>query len=242
MTSPQHRTAGMPLLDVPRDGVTVVRRLPRPVLLTAVLLFLFMPFLTVSCTSPLGGSVGVEFTGWDSTLGTAPAVHGAEDLGGTLRDSTDTVEKPSLWLLYAIVRTLGGGFLAVVIAGSASLMLLRSAAARSIVAAAGAVLAAGLITANHVVLRAYVDASLTEADRRSGEPGFPDIPIGQFFDVHTRPGLAVTLMYLTLFAVANVAWLAFRLYGANLLAAPTGRATTGLAGGGSSPPTLPTVS
>lgn len=216
MTTPGYPPGRPPLLDIPRDRATVVRRLPRPVLLVAVLLLLFMPFLTVSCSSPVGGSMGVDFSGWDSTLGTEPSARGLEGLGDDTAENSSP-ETREMRFSSMVGIAFGVGFFGVLLGGATLLLMLGSSRARSLVAAGTAALAVVMLTVNHLALRSFVNESLAESARQGGE-----VDVTPFIDVETRAGLIVTLTYLVLFAVANAAGPAYSTYLARMGAAPQG--------------------
>jgi hypothetical protein len=189
---------------------------------------LFLPFLTVSCSSPIGGRIGVEFSGWNSTLGTDPSVHGLNNLGSTQgessADSTDTSnDTPALQRLTLIRIIFGWSFFGIVLVGTVMLLFMRSSVARSITAIVGSVLAGVVLVLNHVTLRSYVDGALTEASKAQAarqSDFLPDLDITNFVSVQSRWGLWVTLAYLGVFATANVFLLVYRLQANRMAVAP----------------------
>lgn len=226
MSTPGYLPDRPPLLDIPRERALVVRRLPRPVLLMAVLLLLFLPFLTVSCSSPMGGSMGVDFSGWDSTLGTEPSARGLEGLGGDTGSPNSSPETREMRFSSAVGIAFGVGFFGVIIGGAGLLLLLGSSTARSVVAAGTAAIAAVMITANHLILRSFVNEFLAENARRD-----PEATVNPFITVETRSGLVITLTYLILFAIANAARPAYSMYLARMGGVPHGYGGATLANG-----------
>lgn len=180
---------------------------------------LFLPFVTASCSSPVGGKITIDYSGWDSVVGTDPSVDGLDGLADAAgqappEDSTASQEMSTGLQRIDDARAFAGlAFLAVLVVGVVVLLLAGSSKARSIVAVATAAVAAGALVANHVLLRTFIRQSIEESAAQDPDTAelLPDINFAEAFSVDSRWGIWFTVAYLCLFAALNAAWLAYRL-------------------------------
>lgn len=188
-----------------------VSRLASPAGFALVLmLFLFLPFLSVSCDVPGVGSIGADYTGAHLATGTDPDVEipaGLEDMRGELPGPDGSGEPPP----DPGVRVLAIVVALVLVAGVALPFVPRLAGQvrRRMFGGAALAAAAGVLL---VVAQAVAQANLTsrltgDAERLSGgdeqAPSGDDIADGL---IHSGVGLWLSLVLLVLIALASVGY------------------------------------
>ena len=171
-----------------------------------LLLFLLLPFLSVSCDVPGVGSIGADYSGGHLVLGDEPEVEVpadltemAEQLPGGGGENSEPPPDPGVQVL-AIIAGL------VMLAGVATPLLPRLRA-RSYAAAGVAVLAAVLVVVTQVAARSNLTSEL-RADAQNlsdGDQGaMPDLDEIVDEMIHTEIGFWLTLFGLMLIAVLSI--------------------------------------
>jgi hypothetical protein len=168
----------------------------------ALLLFLVLPFLSVSCDIPAIGEMGATYSGADVTFGGDPTVSvpaEARDLTEDLGTSTSEDAPPdpgvvALGIVAAALMVLG--------MASAALPRLRT---RLLGGGVLALLAAAAVVVTQLVAQANLRATLL-ADARDtgaaeGAPGTPEDLVDRL--IKTEVGFWLTVVVLTAVAVAN---------------------------------------
>lgn len=195
-----------------------------------LLLFLFLPFLSVSCEVPGMGEIGADYNGAQLAVGDAPEVEVpadlqemAEELPGGGGENSEPPPDPGVQVLAIIA--------AVVMAAGIATPLIPRVRTRLFGAAGVAVLAAVMVVVTQVVAQSNLASQLTEdAESLSGDgTGVPDA--GEVADqmIHTEIGFWLTVAGLALIALISVG-VAFR---DKILPRP---ATTGDPGSSAAPP------
>lgn len=175
-----------------------------------LLLFLFLPFLSVSCEVPGVGSIGADYTGAQLAVGDSPEVEVpadlremAEELPGGGGEGAEPPPDPGVQVLAIIV--------AVVMAVGIATPLIARSRVRLFGAAGVAVVAAVLVVVTQVVAQSNLAAQLTEdAENLSGDgAGVPDIDEVADQMIHTEIGFWLTVVGLVLIALISLV-VAFR--------------------------------
>lgn len=183
-----------------RQGTRRTSRLVSPAGFALVLLlFLFMPFLSVSCDVTGTGSIGVSYNGAELAFGAHPAVEvpdGLEDMAGQLPGAPGSGKppvEPGVQLLAILVAV-------VLVAGAALPFVPRLAHQmrhRMFGGAAVAVVAFAMMITTQAVAQSHVTSQLADDAR---EVGTGDVgPI-----IHSEVGFWLCLVVLVVIALFSV--------------------------------------
>jgi hypothetical protein len=183
-----------------RQGTRRSARLVSPAGFALVLLlFLFMPFLSVSCDVSGTGSIGVGYNGAQLAAGAHPAVEvppGLDDLAHQLPGAPGSGRppiEPGVQVLAILV--------AVVLVAGAALpfvpRLVHQVRQRMFGGAAVAVLAAGLLIATQAVAQSNVADQLADDAREVGAGDAGQI-------IHSEVGFWLSLVVLVVIVLASV--------------------------------------
>ncbi|HEV7646938.1 MAG TPA: hypothetical protein VGP26_02140 [Actinophytocola sp.] len=164
-----------------------------------LLLFLFMPFLSVSCDVSGTGSIGVGYNGAELASGAHPAVQvpdGLEDMARQLPGSPGSGKPP----VEPGVRVLSI-LVAIVLAAGAALpfvpRLAHQVRQRMFGGAAVAVVAGGLMIATQAVAQSNVSGQLADDARQVGTDDVGAI-------IHSEVGFWLCLVVLLVIALVSV--------------------------------------
>jgi len=172
-----------------------------------LLLFLFLPFLSVSCEVPGMGSIGADYNGAQLAVGDEPEVEVpaelqdmADELPGGSSESSEPPPDPGVQM-FAIIAAI------VMLVGIATPLIPRLRT-RLFGAAGVAVLAAVLVVVTQVVAQSNLTSQLQEdaANLSDGSdtPGMPDIDTVAEEMIHTKVGFWLTLVGLLLIALISI--------------------------------------
>ena len=172
-----------------------------------LLLFLFMPFLSVSCDVPGEGSIGVDYNGAQLAVGAEPAVEipqGLEDMARDLPGSAESDQPPpdpGVQVLAIIVAV-------VLVAGAALPFVPRLAGRvrwRMFGGAAVALVVGVLMIVTQAVARSNLTAQLTDDAHALGD----DVPSAADISdqlIHTEVGFWLSLVVLFAIALGSVGY------------------------------------
>jgi hypothetical protein len=183
-----------------RQGTRRSARLASPAgFVLVLLLFLFMPFLSVSCDVSGTGSIGVSYSGSALATGAHPAVEvppGLEDMGRQLPGAAGSGKppvEPGVQVLSILV--------AVVLVAGAALpfvpRLVDQVRRRMFGGAAVAIVAGGLMIATQAVAQSNVTDQLTDDARQVGTDDVGAI-------IHSEVGFWLCLVVLVVIALVSV--------------------------------------
>lgn len=199
-TLPNHRRGEEAMKAATRQGTRRSARLVSPAGFALVLLlFLFMPFLSVSCDVSGTGSIGVSYNGTQLATGAHPAVKvpaGLEDMAAQLPGAPGSGRppvEPGVQLLAILV--------AVVLVAGAALpfvpLLAHQVRHRMFGGAAVAVVAAALMITTQAVAQSNVTDQLADDARQVGTTDVSPI-------IHSEVGFWLALVVLLVIALASV--------------------------------------
>jgi hypothetical protein len=170
-----------------------------------LLLFLFLPFLSVSCEVPGMGSIGADYNGAQLAVGDDPEVEVpaelremAEELPGGGGENSEPPPDPGVQVLAIIVG--------LVLLGGIATPLIPRVRNRLFGAAGVAVLGAALVVVTQVVAQSNLTSQLLEdaenlSDDQAGMPAADEIADQM---IHSEVGFWLTLIGLLLLALINV--------------------------------------
>lgn len=199
--------------------MTVLRRLGNPGGFgLALLLFLLLPFVSVSCEAPFEGSFSVDYTGVDVITNGEPSVTATGSFADPReREPADLHAVPELAAEATAdgqART-GAQVLAIITivlaAAGVATALLSTLRARRFAAAGCAVAAAGTLIATLVVARSNLASQvIAEADSDSYDETYGRLPLVPDSDeairslVNAEPGFWLAVVALLAIAVVNL--------------------------------------
>jgi hypothetical protein len=174
-----------------------------------LLLFLLLPFLSVSCDVPGMGKIGADYTGGHLVTGDEPEAEVppelaemADELPGAGGGESDPPPDPGVQVL-AIITAL------VMAAGIGTILISRTRS--RLLAAAGVAALAGVLV---VVIQVIAQSNLTDQLRENaGELADGETPTANIDElagevIHTEIGFWLSLVGLALIALGSIAFLA----------------------------------
>ncbi len=165
-----------------------------------LLLFLFLPFLSVSCDVPTMGTLGVDYDGAHLAAGADPDVQVPQGLEGMTEQVPDSRDPGVAVLAIGVAVVLAAG-----VALPFVPRLGRGWRTRMYGGAALAVLAGALMVVTQVVARAHLTTMLTDYAESLAEGDDPVANVDRAADlVHTEVGFWLSVSCLALIALLSV--------------------------------------